>query len=379
MTTSLSVIVPVLNEAGNIPTVVERLRQSLRDIDWEVIFVDDDSRDASRELLVALAREDPRVRVITRIGRRGLSSAVIEGALSSSARYLAVMDGDLQHDDKLLREMLDLLERDQADVVVGSRFLEGARREQAFGAGRERMSRLGIRLSRHVIKTTLTDPLSGFFMLKRSVFDGVVRELSGMGFKILLDILSASKTPPRVRELPFRFGSRLHGESKIDSLAVLEFGLVLAHRWFGRYVPVRFLLFATVGGLGVGVHVAILGLLYKGMEVDFYFSQATAALLTMAFNFTLNNVFTYRDRRLGGLLFFRGMLLFYLVCSVGALTNFQLAEFLFRNGLHWVLAGVSGALVGAVWNYAMNSIFTWGIRPSGVTGLPPRSNHGRNP
>ena len=95
MTTSLSVIVPVLNEAGNIPTVVKRLRQSLRDIDWEVIFVDDDSRDASRELLVALAREDPRVRVITRIGRRGLSSAVIEGALSSSARYLAVMDGDL--------------------------------------------------------------------------------------------------------------------------------------------------------------------------------------------------------------------------------------------------------------------------------------------
>ncbi len=359
MTRSLSIIVPVLNEAENIPVLVERLHRSLRDVDWEVIFVDDNSRDNTRKTLIEIAQADSQVRFLTRIGRQGLSTAVIEGALSSSAHCIAVMDGDLQHDETLLGDMLDLLVRDKADIVVGSRFLGGAS-AGALGAGRERMSRLGNRLSRRVIKTGLTDPLSGFFMLKRGVFDGIAGELSGTGFKVLLDILSTAGSRLRVTELPFKFSSRLHGESKIDSLVTLEFFLLLADKWFGRYIPARFLLFTTVGGLGMGVHIIILGLLYKILEVDFYFSQVAATLSAMAFNFTLNNVFTYRDRKLRGLAFFKGLLSFYVICSIGALANFQFAEFLFQNELHWILAGISGAVVGAVWNYAVSSIFTWG-------------------
>ena len=196
-------------------------------------------------------------------------------------------------------------------------------------------------------------------MLKREVFEGVVKDLSGTGFKILLDILSSTKSRLRIKELPFEFGDRLHGESKIDSLVTLEFGLMLADKWFGKWIPPRFLLFTAVGGLGVGVHVAILWIAYRFFGVDFYFSQVLATLITMAFNFTLNNVLTYRDRRLYGAGFIKGLLSFYIVCSIGALANFQFAEFLFNNKFHWLLAGIGGAFIGAVWNYAMTSIFTW--------------------
>ena len=362
MTASLGIIVPVLNEADNIPVLVDRLTAALSGEKWEVVFVDDDSDDESRKILLALASKHANVRSLTRIGRRGLSSAVIEGALSSAAPVIAVMDGDLQHDEALLQPMLELIKSNQADIVVGSRFMRQSD-AGSLSPGRETMSRIGNWLSRSVIKICLSDPLSGFFMIKHEAFDGVVRDLSGTGFKILLDILANTKTPLRVIELPFQFGERLHGESKIDSLVTLEFVMLLADKWFGQRIPVRFLLFTAVGGIGVGIHVAILGALYKGLGVDFYLSQISATLITMTINFTLNNMFTYRDRRLRGKSFLVGLLSFYLVCSIGALANLQFAEFLFSHHSHWALAGLAGAIVGAVWNYAMTSVFTW-TRPS---------------
>ncbi len=355
----LSIIVPVLNEAKNIPVLTARLQTALDGLDWEVVFVDDDSQDGSSEVLRALAREYPQqVRFITRIGRQGLSSAVIEGALSSSADVIAVLDGDLQHDETLLTEMWSLLRQDQTDIVVASRFMSGGSVGE-FSTGRRTLSRIGNWLAQSVIKARLSDPLSGFFMLRRTLFDHVVHHLSGIGFKLLLDILAASKQPLRVKEVPFEFGVRLHGKSKIDSLVVLEFGLLLANKWFGRWIPVRFLLFCAVGGLGVGVHILLLGLLFQWMQVDFYFSQAVATLLTMGFNFSLNNLLTYRHQRLSGRAFVRGLLIFYLACSIGALANFQFAEFLYQQQFHWAVAGLAGAIIGAVWNYSMSSMFVW--------------------
>lgn len=358
MKRDLSIIVPVLNEAANIPILIDRISAALSDLEWEVVFVDDDSSDASRNVLIDLSQINDRVRFITRIGRQGLSTAVIEGALTSHADCIAVMDGDLQHDETLLPEMFKSLRENDADIVVGSRFLESSSLGE-FSAQRERMSRIGNWLSNTVIKTQLTDPLSGFFMISRKRFESVVRELSGTGFKILLDVLSSSNTPMRVKELPFKFGTRIHGESKIDSLVALEFGMMLLDKWFGRWIPPRFFLFTAVGGLGVGIHVAILGLLFKLLDIDFYIAQVVATLVTMAINFSLNNILTYRDRRLHGLGFIKGLLSFYVVCSIGALANFQFAEFLFNKQAHWILAGLGGAVIGAVWNYAMTSIFTW--------------------
>lgn len=355
---SLSIIVPVLNEAGNIPILVEKLTAALRDVDWEVVFVDDDSSDGSRQSLIELSKQNPHVRFFTRIGRQGLSSAVIDGAMSCASEYIAVMDGDLQHDEKILPAMLKLLTDNQADVVVGSRFLEQSGLGD-FSQTRERMSRLGNWLSRTVMNASLTDPLSGFFMLRRSLFEEVARDLSGTGFKILLDLLSSAKHPLRITELPFQFGTRVHGESKVDSLVTLEFALMLFDKWFGGLIPMRFLLFTAVGGLGVGIHLVILAFLYKFIAISFIFAQITATLITMAVNYTLNNIFTYRDRRLSGIQFITGLLSFYVVCSIGALANFQFAEFLFENNIHWAVAGFSGAVVGAVWNFAMTSVFTW--------------------
>ncbi|NND82180.1 MAG: glycosyltransferase [Gammaproteobacteria bacterium] len=358
MTATLSVIVPVLNEAKNISILVEKLDAALAGLEWEVVFVDDDSSDGSRDTLIDLSRCNRRVRFLSRVGRQGLSSAVIEGAMSCASDHIAVMDGDLQHDEKVLPKMRRVLVDEGADVVVGSRFLERSELG-TFSQTRERISRVGNWLSGTVIKTQLSDPLSGFFMARREVFESVVRNLAGTGFKILLDILASSKRPLKVVELPFTFGTRLHGESKVDSLVTLEFGMMLLNKWFGGWIPIRFMLFSLVGGLGVISHLIILAGLYRVVETEFIYAQAAATLITMAINFVLNNLFTYRDKRLTGLSFFMGLASFYLVCSIGALANFQFAEFLYQQQLHWALAGFSGAMVGAVWNYAMSSVFTW--------------------
>ena len=358
MTPSLSIIVPILNEAENIPLLVNRVADQMGNTNYTIIFVDDDSYDGSREVLIDISKRNPRVRFLSRIDRQGLATAVIEGALSSSDDFIAVMDGDLQHDESLLPEMLATLVNEQADIVVGSRFAKGSSLGE-FSETRERISRIGNWLSQSVIKSQLSDPLSGFFMLKRHLFESVVRNLSGSGFKILLDILSTIKVPVRVKELPFTFGTRIHGESKIDGSVTLEFGLMLLDKWFGGLIPARFIMFAAVGGLGVGIHLSLLALFYQALNAPFISAQIIATVLTMTVNFLLNNSLTFRDRRLVGGALFKGLLSFYLFCSIGALANFQLADFLFNNQVYWLLSGFAGAIVGAVWNYAMTSIFTW--------------------
>ena len=205
----LSVIVPTYNESENVPLLVAKLGVALAGIDWEVIFVDDDSRDGTAKVARGLAQgSGGKVRVVQRIGRRGLSSACVEGALASSAPYIAVMDGDLQHDERLLPRMLEALKKDGNEIVVGSRFVPGGDVGE-FAANRIKISKAGAQLARLVVKQDLSDPMSGFFMLRRDVFERVVRRLSAKGFKILLDIFASSPTPLKAVELPFTFGSRI--------------------------------------------------------------------------------------------------------------------------------------------------------------------------
>ena len=358
MTVELSIIIPVLNERDNLVPMVERLSAALSDIKWEVIFVDDASRDGSREELIQLSQSNTRVRFLTRIGRQGLSSAAIEGLLSSSASCLAVMDGDLQHDETLLPVMMSKLRDEGYDLAMGSRFAEGAEVGE-FSSLRQKMSNLGNRFAQRVIKADLTDPLSGFFMIRRDVFEENAHRLSGTGFKILIDILASSPHPLKVAELPFVFGQRQHGESKLDSLVIVEFLTLLIDKWLGHLIPVRFLFFTAVGSFGVIIHLLLLTSFYKFAAVSFYLAQAVATLITMAVNYSLNNLLTYRDRRLEGHAFFIGLISFYLVCSIGALANFQFADFLYRGQVHWIVAGVAGAVIGAVWNFAMTATFTW--------------------
>lgn len=183
----LSIVVPTFNESGNVVPFVKNIGRILKDRDWEIIFVDDDSPDGTYDVAKNLARTDTRIRCIRRVGRRGLSTAVIEGILSSSSKYVAVMDGDLQHDKSLLPDMLRELESDRADVVIASRYIADGNALGLDGRRRHAKSKLGNWLARQVLKVTITDPMSGFFMMPRVVFENSVRSLSGQGFKVLLD------------------------------------------------------------------------------------------------------------------------------------------------------------------------------------------------
>ena len=355
----LTIVVPTFNERDNIRPLLELIARALDGDNYEVVFVDDDSRDGTLPELQAVARTDPKVRYIHRIGRRGLSSAVVEGMLSSSAPYLAVIDADLQHDETLLPDMLAVLRGGEADVVVGSRYVEGGGMGE-WDASRQFISRTATRIARLIIRADLTDPMSGFFMLTREAFAGSVRNLSGQGYKILLDIFASHPETLRLRELPYEFRTRQHGESKLDALVTWEYLMLVADKLFGRFVPVRFLMFQIVGGLGVFVHFAVLTALLKGVGSEFKLAQAGATVGAMTFNFFLNNLLTYRDRRLKGFWHVsRGLLSFYAVCGLGAIANVGVATVAFKEAFDWRLAALAGILVGVVWNYAATSLFTW--------------------
>lgn len=360
----LSVVVPTYNERANVGELVRRLDLALKDCRWEAVFVDDDSPDGTADEVRALASSDPRVRCIQRLGRRGLSRAVVEGVLSTSAPVVAVIDADLQHDETVLPVMLARLRGDAvqapADMVVGSRYAAGGALE-GWDAERARMSRFATALANRMVPTGLTDPMSGFFVMRRETFDLAVRRLSGEGYKLLLDLLASMPGPVRLAEVPYTFRPRLAGESKLDSAVLWEFSLLLIDKRFGRWIPARFLLFSLVGISGVFIHFATLTLLYRGASLAFTIAQATATVVAMTSNYALNNSLTYRDQRHRGLGWWRGLLSFYAICGVGVVGNVGVAGLLFeRQG--WVLAAAAGALVGTVWNYAATRAVTWKAR-----------------
>jgi len=359
----LSIVVPTFNELGNVTELRDRIAAALPGVDWELIFVDDDSPDGTADRLVALAQQDRHVRCMLRIGRRGLASACIEGLLAASSPLVAVIDADLQHDETQLPRMLELLHDPELDVVVGSRYVDQGS-IGGWNRSRALISRLATQLARTVLKADLQDPMSGFFMMRREAVLRCVRAgTSGVGFKILLDLFASSPTPLRFREIPYTFRERHSGLSKLDSNVAWEYLLMLLDRMCGRLVPIRFIAFSLVGALGLGVHMAVLTMLFQGFGTGFVTAQAAATLVAMTSNFALNNVLTYRDMRLRGWGLLRGWLSFVAACSIGGLANVGIAAWLFQHQGGWVVPAVAGVLVGAVWNYALTALYTW-RRPS---------------
>jgi dolichol-phosphate mannosyltransferase len=354
----LTLVIPTLNERDNIGPLIDLLDEVLDTVSWEVIFVDDDSPDGTAERIREISRRDRRVRCLQRIGRRGLTTACIEGALAASAPYIAVMDADMQHDEKLLPQMLAMLKSEPVDLVVGSRYVAGGG-IGGLDAARANISAFATRLSRIICKAEIADPMSGFFMLRREVLEGALRRLSGQGFKILLDLLASSPRPLRFRELPYEFRERQRGESKLDALVSWEYMMLIADKLIGHVVPVRFALFAFVGGIGLFIHMSVLWFALTVAGAAFNLAQASAAVAAMTSNFFVNNLFTYRDRRLRGFALVRGLFTFYAICALGAIANVGIAGYVFSRNEVWWLAGLAGIVVGSVWNYAVSSVFTW--------------------
>ncbi|KPF89410.1 MAG: glycosyltransferase [Sphingomonadales bacterium] len=368
----LAVILPTYNERKNIAPMVERLDAALKGLAWEAIFVDDNSPDGTAEEARRIGRDDPRVRVIERIGRRGLASAAIEGMCATAAPVVAVMDADHQHDPALLPGMYEAVSGGDYDVAYASRFAEGASTEAWGRPDRVKASGLANRIARRVTGVQLSDPMSGFFMLRAETLRADAHRLSGVGFKILLDILATVDAPLRVKEFPMNFAARAEGESKLDRTVVFEFLIGLYDKWLGRIIPTRFALFGTIGGLGVIVHMAVLAsvlgafgqkVLYHNWsdQIEFIIAQTSAAVVAMTFNFMLNNELTYADKRLRGFMpLLRGWLKFAATCSVGLLANVGAAAALMRMGFHAYPAAIIGIVVGSVWNFALSSKFVWG-------------------
>ena len=351
---------PTFNECGNVIPLLEKIGETLTDIAWEVVFVDDDLNDGTVRAITKRCLTDSRVRILRRIGRRGLSSAVVEGILSTTAPYIAVIDADLQHDERLLRQMLMSLRRSEFDLAVGTRY-SGEGGVGDWDLRRRVISAVATRLAVLVLRARLSDPMSGFFMIRREAFEASLRQLSLQGYKLLVDIIASAPEPLRIKEFPSVFRMRQRGESKLDALVSLEYLMLLLDKMFGRWIQARFILFMAIGGLGVFVHMGILAFLLKAADASFVVGQSIATVFAMTFNFFLNNTFTYRDKRLRG--YWRvlgGLFSFYLVCSLGTVSNVGIANALFLRSYSWVASGIAGILVGAVWNYAASSVFTWG-------------------
>jgi dolichol-phosphate mannosyltransferase len=362
MTLDLAIILPTLNERGNLGPLVERIDRAIGTAAaWEVIIVDDDSRDGTADEARALALVDPRVRVIQRIGRRGLASAAIEGFCATAAPYVAVMDADHQHDPALLPGMLAALKSGEAEICAASRFAEGASTAEWAAPEREKLSTYANALARKITGVELSDPMSGYFMLPAGTARALVPRLSGIGFKILLDLLATADAPMTVKEFPLNFAARREGESKLDRAILFDFLAGLYDKTLGKVIPTRFALFGTVGAFGVLVHFVVLSVLLFALGERFAIAQTAAVLVAMSFNFWLNNWLTYRDKRLvGAVALLRGWLGFIATCAIGAFANVAIATFMEGSGIHWVLAALAGIVVGSVWNYALSSRFVWG-------------------
>jgi dolichol-phosphate mannosyltransferase len=354
----LTVVVPTLNEVGNVEALYRAVADSLNDTDWEILFVDDDSTDGTLGIVRSLAHVDRRVRCIRRIGRRGLAGAVIEGFLASSAFAVAVIDADMQHDERLLPRMLQSL-RGDADLAIGSRYVAEGRAEGGLSWWRMRMSEAATQAARLLFAIEARDPMSGFFMIRRDLAERIAPSLSSQGFKILLDLLVSAEKPLRIMEHGYEFRPRNAGVSKLDRAVTSEYIGLLVAKASGDRVSARFLSFALVGLSGFVVHLLLLHSLLATMLLSFVEAQLASAIGAMTYNFALNNAFTYRDRRLKGLSLVWGLLTFYPVCSVGAVANVGVASWIYGNQPVWWLAGAAGAVMGAFFNYSATAAFTW--------------------
>jgi dolichol-phosphate mannosyltransferase len=354
----LTVVIPTFNERDNIPVLVDRIAGSLEGVAWQVIVVDDNSPDGTAGVVKAMSRADRRIICLHRVGRRGLAGAVLDGVMASAAPYVAVIDADLQHDEALLPRMLSVLRLHEADLVIGSRYLGADGLSHGLSTLRKAGSGLANALARHVLRAKVSDPVSGFFMIRREVVESVAPKLSRQGFKILFDIIASQPRPLTIVELPYAFSERASGVSKLDSRVVFEYAGLILTKATGNLLPPRALMFGLVGASGLVVHLSILGWMLR-LGLVFWAAQTTAAVIAMTSNYLINTAVTYRDRRLRGWKLLSGYVRFAGLCSVGLVANVAVGDLVHSfTSVAWV-AGGAGAAFGAIWNYVSTSLAVW--------------------
>lgn len=353
----VSVVVPTYNEVGNIASIYESLAQALAGRAWELVVVDDDSPDGTANAVRELGARHDNVRCIQRIQERGLCSAVHWGVQAAHGEVIVVMDGDLQHEPALIPQMLEALQAGN-DIVSGSRFLEGAA-EKGLSRRRRRLSDWGNKLTNRFLGTTLSDPLTGFFATSRRLFLKSIPMMQADGFKVFFDLVYHNRAVT-IRELPFEFQRRRHGESKLDLYMLWLLACDIVSKISRGLLPPRLVSFVGVGLIGSIFHFAIL---YASMDLGavFWVAQAIATVVAMVFNFTINNVLTFSDERLRGAAFYKGLLLYSLIASVGIVANVSTAQIAYMrlNG-HTFIAATTGLVIDVIWRFVVSNRLIWG-------------------
>jgi dolichol-phosphate mannosyltransferase len=350
------VIICTLDEQEAIGSVLDDVIAELADVPHEIIVVDDSIDDATGQVVLDRARIHPGVRLIRRHGAGGLASAAIAGWDVARGETLAVMDGDGQHDPRLIRRMLDRMAQTSADVVVASRYLDD--NGSGLTGFRHWGSRAGVGVSSLLLGLRLADPLSGCFMMSRAWYETVRPRLSGLGFKILIDVVASDRRRPRLEQVPTALRARVGGVSKLDLRVVFDLLALLAEKRTGGALSARMTQFLFVGLTGLLVHLTVLST-GRALDAPFWLGQSAAIFLAMSWNFMLNNGLTFRDRRLHGRALWQGLGSFYIACLGGAVVSEAVGAGLHALDVPWFAAGVAGALLGAFWNYRAVQRLTW--------------------
>jgi dolichol-phosphate mannosyltransferase len=231
----------------------------------------------------------------------------------------------------------------------------------SFAPWRVRLSHLGLRISRMVTRVEISDPMSGFFIVTRGFVNEVVHRTSGVGFKILVDMLASARRPLRVGEVSYTFRNRERGVSKLDLNVGIEYLYLVLDKLFGDHIPVRFGLYVLVGAAVLILHLIMLGALLN-RQVSFAQAQMTATGFAMTANFLLNNLVTHRNARLRGWRLLPGLATFCLACAMGFVINLSISKQMLSRGFPWLWAGLAGLAISSVWNYGVTSVFTWRLK-----------------
>lgn len=352
----ISLIICTLDEHEAIGGVLDAVSADLAGTSHEIIVVDDSADDRTAQVVEDRARRHRSVRLIHRVGTGGLASAAIRGWDAARGQTLAIMDGDGQHDPRLISRMLRRMDETGVELVVASRYLDSA--ESGLRGYRHLLSRAGVGLSGGLLGLRLADPLSGCFLMRRDWYEAVRPRLSGVGFKILVDIAASHHRRPTTVQIPTALLARAGGESKLDLRVIVDLAALLVEKRTGGAIPARMSLFLLVGATGLATHLAVLAL-SRLTGFPFWLGQTCAILTAMTWNFGLNNSLTFRDQRLRGPALARGLLSFYAGCLLGALVSEIAGAGLNAAGVPWAVAGLAGAVLSAVWNYQAAKRLTW--------------------
>jgi dolichol-phosphate mannosyltransferase len=352
----LSILIPTLNEADNVIELTKRIFNLELKIPYNIIFIDDGSNDLTVANIRKMQQENDNIFLLRRFKRKGLSSAIIEGALFSQAELICVMDADLQHDEAKIPEMLQKI--NEADIVVASRYSQEGEIDQSWSKIRKFISNAATFLSSFLLgKNKVSDPMSGFFLIKREILEKIEMQLKPEGFKILFDIISCSKKF-KIKEVSYSFKTRIYNQSKLNHSVLISFVELFITKFLLKLLPHKFALFCFVGTIGLIVNIITMMLL-KYLNYDFLWSQLIVSTLIIFLNYILNNIITFRDNKLFGIKFIEGLIKFFVTCFLGLACNLAISYSLYNIGINWYMASVIGVLFSSVWNFGLSLYYVW--------------------